>query len=60
MIDDPHREHREKEEALKARLGCGFIILALVSALAWGHVMYGDWRCGFVSCRVVIDSGASR
>lgn len=35
------------------------IFLALSLAALWGSVMYDDWRCGFIQCRVVVDAGAT-
>ena len=30
-----------------------FVVVSTLSC--WGHVMYGDWGCGFIECRVVVD-----
>jgi hypothetical protein len=28
----------------------------ILSPLAlYGHLMYGDWRCGFAECRIVVE-----
>ena len=39
-----------------------FLAVALAGALlfaiansGWGVLMYGDWRCGFIECRVVVE-----
>lgn len=38
-----------------------FIGMIVTLAVVWagyalhGHLMYGDWRCGFIQCRVVVE-----
>lgn len=36
----------------------GLILLVIVLFLvgAYGKIMYGQWRCGFVECRVVVEA----
>lgn len=32
------------------------ILVVAAGALAWGHFVYGDWRCAFAECRIEVRS----
>lgn len=55
-----YQEIRRKQEAadLKVKTIASlfglFLLVAMLST--WGQVMYGNWKCGFVECRIVIDA----
>jgi hypothetical protein len=52
------RAARQREQDAELKVKTIVALMALffvVSTLScWGHVMYGDWGCGFIECRVVV------
>lgn len=39
-----------------ALLFCVFVAVGALPFAAYGHAMYGDWRCGFSQCRIIVEA----
>ena len=47
---------REQDAELKVKtITLLMLLFFFVSGMScWGSVMYGDWKCGFIECRVLV------
>lgn len=50
------REKMENEKFWFTMIGTALVISLLVGSYAcYGNMFYGDWKCGFVECRIIVE-----